>query len=139
MALPQPAQRLGFLRSCIDRRFVEATRSEFERLAGLAPTDFWHEAYAGGSALPPANTIGEDYAASHGATIFGWQAHIDHCGAFPPPPENRDEEIRARLQATFAQKIKQYEYLHATHYALLAKLGPDGTVAFERWEHHPQP
>lgn len=70
-------------------------------------------------------------------SIFGWQAHIDHCGAFPPPPENRDEEIKTRLQATFAQKIKQYEYLHATHYVLLAKVGPNGMVEFERWEHHP--
>ena len=139
MAAPQSTQRLGFLRSCIDRRFVEATRSEFERLTGLSPTDFWHEAYAGGTALPPADPISENFAASHGATIFGWQAHIDHCGAFPLPPENRDDEIRARLLATFAQKIKQYDHLNATHFAMLAKVGPEGTVAFELWEHHPQP
>src|SRR5579864_3976459 len=42
---------MGFLRSCMDRRFVAATRKAFEEKSGLGPTDYWHEAYAGGSAI----------------------------------------------------------------------------------------
>src|SRR5579871_247374 len=115
MAVPQPAQRLGFLRSCIDRRFVEATRKEFERLSGLSPTDFWHEAYAGGSALPPANTIGEDYAASHGATIFGWQAHIDNCGGIPGAS---NQEIERMLDERIALMLVKYP--QARHFRIVA-------------------
>lgn len=44
---------LGFLRTCIDRRFVEGSRKVFQDTVGLAPTAYWHEAYAGGSARDP--------------------------------------------------------------------------------------
>ncbi len=53
--------RYGFLRTCIDQRFVASTREAFEKASGLRPADYWHEAYAGGAAVPPANTRGEEY------------------------------------------------------------------------------
>ncbi|MGH2506126.1 MAG: hypothetical protein ACRDHZ_01690 [Ktedonobacteraceae bacterium] len=84
---------LGFLRTCIDKRFVAATREVFEKKTDLAPDKYWHEAYAGGSARDPSlvennpetgnNIYADQYAHEHGARIFGWQAHIDKCGGLP--------------------------------------------------------
>ncbi len=73
----------GFLQTCIDRRFVASSRKVFEKETGLSPTDYWHESYAGGAALNLTNTVAEDFAFSHGARIFGWQAHGDNCGGKP--------------------------------------------------------
>src|SRR5262249_54778499 len=106
---------LGFLRTCMDRRFIAATREAFEKTTGLGPTGYWQEAYAGGSALPPANTIGEEYAAAHGATIFGWQAHINNCGG---QPGVSDEEIGHRLNQTLAAMREKYP--NARHFRILA-------------------
>jgi len=105
----------GFLRTCMDKRFVAATRAAFEQATGLGATDYWHEAYAGGSALPPASPIGEDYAASHGATIFGWQAHINNCGG---QPGVSDQEIAHRLDRMVAEKRAKFP--HARHFRILA-------------------
>src|SRR5579885_74454 len=44
-----PIPDVGYLRSCMDRRFVAGTRSVFERLAGLKADAYYHEAFAGGS------------------------------------------------------------------------------------------
>lgn len=105
----------GFLRTCIDKRFVAESRRAFEWSSGLAATDYWHEAYAGGSALEPANTIGEDYAASHGATIFGWQAHIDRCGGIPGASNGEVERLLdQRIQLMLAK------YPHARHFRIVA-------------------
>ena len=130
---PAPEESLGFLRTCIDRRFVEATRRKFEELARLTPTAYWHEARAGGSAVPPLTTESENYAVGHKAIIFGWQAHITNCGAFPPG--GRDAEIREDLNATFRAKIRAYSY--ATHYKILAREVGTGGVEFEIEEYHP--
>jgi hypothetical protein len=108
---------LGFLRSCIDRRFVAGTRAAFERASGLGPTDYWHEAYAGGSSLPPPSSNGEEYALAHGASIFGWQAHINNCGG---QPGVSDEEIGRRLDRTLA--AMQEKFPHARHFRILASL-----------------
>lgn len=106
---------LGFLRTCIDKRFVAGSRYAFEEAAGLAALDYWHEAYAGGSALPPPNTIGEDYAAAHGATIFGWQAHVDKCGGIP---NTSNQEIERMLDQRIA--LMQAKFPHARHFRILA-------------------
>lgn len=132
---PAPEEPLGFLRTCIDRRFVEATRRKFEELTRLTPTAYWHEARAGGSAVEPLTTDGETYAVQHGAVIFGWQAHISHCGAFPPPPENRDAEIIRDLDVTF--KAKVIAYPSAIHYSILAREVGSGGVEFDIKEHRP--
>ena len=108
----QPA---GFLRTCMDKRFVAATRAAFEQASGLSATDYWHESYAGGSAVPPTSPVGENYAAAHGATIFGWQAHIDNCGGQPGVSA---EEIARRLDATIATMLEKYP--HARHFRILA-------------------
>lgn len=105
----------GFLRTCIDKRFVAVTRAAFEAAVPLGPADYWHEAYAGGSALPPPNTIGEDYAASHGASIFGWQAHIDGCGGLPG---RSNQEIESLLDSNIQQMQKKYP--GARHFRIVA-------------------
>lgn len=106
---------LGFLRTCMDKRFVAATRAAFEQATGLSETDYWHEAYAGGSAVPPPNGIGEEYADAHGASIFGWQAHINNCGG---QPGARDEDIAERLDKVVAAMVKRYP--RARHFRILA-------------------
>ena len=106
---------LGFLRTCIDKRFVAESRRAFEASAALTPTDYWHEAYAGGSALEPPNTIGEDYAATHGATIFGWQAHIDNCGGNPGAS---NEEIKLKLDQRIQLMLAKYP--SARHFRIVA-------------------
>src|SRR5215472_2668852 len=113
--VPEEGYGYGFLRTCIDKRYVASTREAFEKASGLRPADYWHESYAGGAALPPANTIGEDYAASHGASIFGWQAHLNGCGG---QPRVSDQEIIKRLDRMIAKKRKKFP--HATHFRILA-------------------
>ncbi|GCF09612.1 hypothetical protein [Dictyobacter arantiisoli] len=108
---------LGFLRTCIDKRFVAGSRMAFEQATQLKGTNYWHESYAGGSALPPPNTISEDYSVEHGATILGWQAHINGCGG---QPGVSDQEITARLDSVIAEKVKKYPNLR--HFRILASL-----------------
>ncbi len=51
--------QVGYLRSCMDRRFVEATRRKFEAVTGLSSDRYYHEALAGGALnqvpTPPPN------------------------------------------------------------------------------------
>ena len=110
--------RYGFLRTCIDQRFVAFTRSAFEKATGLRPGEYWHEAYAGGAAIPPPNTKGEDYAASHGATIFGWQAHLNGCLG---QPHVIDQKIIKRLDRVVAKKRKKFP--NARHFRIVASKG----------------
>jgi len=92
----------------MDRRFGQATRKAFEEKTGLAPTDYWDESYPGGAALDTDQT-GIEYAASHGATMFGYQAHGDHCGG---QPDVSDADIQARLDVQIAQLSKKYPGRH---------------------------
>ncbi|HLW00857.1 MAG TPA: hypothetical protein VKT82_19515 [Ktedonobacterales bacterium] len=141
MSSPQAEGPYGFLRTCIDKRFVEATRRAFEERVRrdlnltpeqFGPTSYWHEAYAGGSAkappgFPDGTSDGETYAAKHGAIVFGWQAHISNCGGFPEPPPPQDPVIIAGLRATFEQKQKD----HPTaifQYMILARETEPGKV-----------
>jgi hypothetical protein len=119
---------LGFLRTCIDKRFVDGSRRAFEWSTGLMATEYWHESYAGGSAVPPPNTIGEDYAAAHGATIFGWQAHVDNCGGNPGAS---NQQIEQRLDETIQAMLAKYP--NARHFRILAsEIGVDIREVFPR-------
>ena len=106
------SETFGFLRTCIDKRFVDASRKAFEDATSLGPTKYWYEAYAGGAARDPSlvendpktgnNIYADDYADKNGATIFGWGAHVDGCGGLPGAEktdiENAlDEHIRAMI------------------------------------------
>ena len=116
---------LGFLRTCIDRRFVEASRRKFEEATGLLPVAYWHEAYAGGSARDSSlvgndaktgnNIYADQYAAEHGATMFGWQAHLDHCGGLPGADNT---EIVKALNEHIQAMIAKYPTFR--HYRILA-------------------
>lgn len=98
----------GYLRHCMDRRFWPDTHKAFEKATGLRPNDYWIESYPGGAALPTSET-GVEYAVNHGATIFGWQAHGDHCGGQKDVP---DREIQERLDTQIAELKQKYPGRH---------------------------
>jgi len=104
----------GYVRACMDRRFIVPTMKAFEEATGLKPGDYWVESYPGGSALPTSPT-GETYASQHGATIFGWGAHGDNCGG---QPGVSNDEIQQRLDEVIAEKIELYS--ECAHYRLFA-------------------
>jgi hypothetical protein len=127
---PDQILRVGYLRSCMDRRFVEATRSKFEKVTGLTTTQYYHEAFAGGvlnDAFPaefpensPPTPDGADYVYNNPAIpleVMGWQAHLDHCGGLPDVPNDR---IQARLQELADSGILQDKYPQVRHVFLLA-------------------
>ena len=43
--------QVGYLRSCMDRRFVAATRHKFEEVTRLTADRYYHEAFAGGLSI----------------------------------------------------------------------------------------
>jgi len=106
--------QFGYLRTCMDKRFVDATRKLFEAQTGLKPTEYWHESNPGGSALE-IDPTGEDYAHKHGATIFGWQAHIDGCGG---QPGIDNETIAKRLDTVITKKKEKFPA--SKHFRILA-------------------
>lgn len=118
---------LGFLRTCIDLRFVEDSRTAFENATGLGSRAYWHEAYAGGSARDPSpiandsttgnNIYADEYAAKNGARVFGWQAHIDKCGGLPGAS---NAEIVQALNEHIAAMVKKYPAPAFQHYRILA-------------------
>jgi hypothetical protein len=114
-SVPEEDYRYGFLRTCIDKRFIASTREAFEKASRLRPADYWHESYPGGAAVSPANTRGEDYAASHGVTIFGWQAHLNGCRG---QPHVIDQAIIKRLDRVIAKKRKKFP--NARHFRIVA-------------------
>lgn len=119
---------LGFLRTCIDLRFVKASRRKFEEATGLGPAAYWHEAYAGGSARDPSlvandaktgnNIYADQYAAEHGATVFGWQAHIDKCGGLPGADNTDIEKVLDQHIHVMIEKYPDFQ-----HYRILASDG----------------
>ncbi|MBI2404739.1 hypothetical protein HYV22_00995 [Candidatus Gottesmanbacteria bacterium] len=92
----------------MDKRFGEKTRKSFEQATGLGPEDYWDESYPGGSAIP-ADETGVTYAFEHGASVFGWQAHGDHCGGQKGVP---DSEIQERLDTQIAKLKQKYPGRH---------------------------
>ena len=123
--------QVGYLRSCMDRRFVEATRHKFEEVTGLTGDRYYHEAFAGGALnpvpVPPPNPNpdGADYvynlsvkpAPDIHLEVMGWQAHLNHCGGLPGVP---DPEIRIRFQALADSRTLQNKYPRVRHVFLLA-------------------
>jgi len=117
----------GFLRTCIDKRFVEASRKAFETVPGIDNRSdaYWHESYAGGSARDPSlvkndpntgnNIYADQYAYNNGARIFGWQAHIDDCGGLPGASNTQIEEALDKHIEAMIEK-----YGDCVHYRLLA-------------------
>jgi hypothetical protein len=127
---------VGYLRSCIDRRFLEVTRRKFEELTKLPGTEYFHEAFAGGvlnnafADIPrnsPPTPDGADYVYHLGdenpdiqLVVMGWQAHIDHCGGLP---NKDDKQIRDRLQTLVNSGVIQQRYSKVhRHVFLLASL-----------------
>lgn len=119
--------RLGFLRTCIDLRFVEESRTAFEQEAKLGSKAYWHEAYAGGAARDPSpvgndpttgnNMYADEYAYKNDARVFGWQAHLDKCGGLPGAT---NAEITAALNAHIEAMIRKYP--DSEHYRILASI-----------------
>ena len=120
---------LGFLRTCIDKRFVEASRRAFEAATHLAPDKYWHEAYAGGAARDPSlvendpktgnNVYADEYASKHHATIFGWGAHVDDCGGLPGADRTAIENA---LDAHIRAMIAKYHDSSFQHWRILASV-----------------
>ncbi len=98
----------------MDKRFVEPTRRAFQEATGLKPTDYWHEAQPGG-ASNEMDPLGENFAASNGATVFGWQAHGDNCGG---QPEVDNKEIKIKLDAVIKEKMNKFP--NARHFSIFA-------------------
>lgn len=118
--------QVGYLRSCMDRRFVEATRRKFEEVTGLSSDRYYHEALAGGALnqvpTPPPNPNpdGADYVYNNPEIhleVMGWQVHLDHCGGLP----GRDNPwIRTHFQALVNSGTFQNKYPRVRHVFLLA-------------------
>jgi len=102
--MKEKSERLGYLRSCMDRRFMDEVRMVFEEKTGLSATQYWHESYPGGSALPTDET-GEQYVSKHGVSVWGWAAHGSGCGG---QPGVSDGEITVRLTEVINQKKEKY-------------------------------
>jgi hypothetical protein len=118
--------QVGYLRSCMDRRFVEATRRKFEEVTRLSSDRYYHEALAGGALnqvpTPPPNPNpdGADYVYNNPEIrleVMGWQVHLDHCGGLP----GRDNsQIRTQFQVLANSGALQNKYPRVRHVFLLA-------------------
>jgi hypothetical protein len=121
--------QVGYLRSCMDRRFVEATRHKFEEVTGLTGDRYYHEAFAGGALnrVPPPNPNpdGADYVYNLSVKpvpeihleVMGWQAHLDHCGGLPG---RNNLWIRTRFLELVNSGTLQNKYPQVRHVFLLA-------------------
>ncbi len=107
---PQASQ-VGFLRSCIDKRFEAVTRAYVENVFKLDPSAYYHEAVAGGALGLPPPVNGADYV-YHQAFVNGkfdlkwmfWQVHLDECGGLPieqNDPRYDNNKIYTNFQAVF--------------------------------------
>jgi hypothetical protein len=105
------AEQVGFLRSCIDKRFEAATRAYVEREFHLDPSAYYHEAVAGGALGLPPPVNGADYV-YHQAFVkkkfdlkwMFWQVHFDACGGLPieqDDPRYDNAKIYANFLAVF--------------------------------------
>jgi len=115
----------GGLRSCIDGRFVGATRRAFEQVTGLGTDDYYHASNAGGVAAPSEGGIKSEDDLVHlgrGVRILGWQGHLDVCGGFPG---ERDSVLVRRILTGFVERVDRYP--DANHHGFVARLGPNET------------
>jgi len=134
----QNIPKVGYVLSCIDRRFVEVTRRTFEALTGLGGTDYYHEAFAGGALGEPPPVNGARYVYTRSfegdkdinLVAMCWQAHIDHCGGLPG---ESDSVIRARFQSRIDSRFLQSAFPRVqTHIFLLASLNSEGQPVVEQ-------
>lgn len=102
----------GYLNVCMDKRFWKKAVDVFMEKSGLEITDFWLETNPGGVNTLE-NMTGQEYAAGHGATTFGWGAHGSNCGG---QPGVSDEESKARLQKKIEEKKSKFP--EGKHYGL---------------------
>jgi hypothetical protein len=118
--------QVGYLRSCMDRRFVEATRRKFEEVTKLSSDRYYHEALAGGALnqvpTPPPNPNpdGADYVYNNPEIrleVMGWQVHLDHCGGLPGWDNS---QIRTQFQVLANSGALQNKYPRVRHVFLLA-------------------
>ena len=110
-----PAEALGFLQLCADRRFHRTTMAAFEAETGLGPDGYWIEATAGGAPMLGSFTTTARFAYENGARVMGWAAHGDACGGFPGLST---DEIAAKLEA--AARETANELPEAEHWMLFA-------------------
>ncbi len=117
----------GFLRTCIDNRFVAESRTVFENETHLASDAYFHESYPGGAARDPSpvsndpttgnNVYADEYAAANGARVFGWQAHLNKCGGLP---NATDAQIIQALNAHIDAMVEKYPPPTYQHYRIIA-------------------
>lgn len=99
---------------CADRRFHARVEEKFRQLTGLAETDYWIEARAGGaSGVREPKTA--NYAYEHGVRLMGWANHGSNCGGFPGVS---DEEMKQKLEEVI--KDRQERYPEATHFKIFS-------------------
>jgi hypothetical protein len=116
--------KVGYLRSCMDRRFLAATRRTFEKETGLGETEYFHEAFAGGALGTPPEVNGADYVYNRAfndpkdidLVVMGWQVHLDHCGGLPG---KHDEEILAAFKQLRDANTLQNKYPNVKHIFLV--------------------
>jgi len=140
------AGQVGFLRSCIDKRFEQATRTYVEKVIGLAPDAYYHEAVAGGALGLPPPVNGADYVYQQAFTNHAfelvcmiWQVHLDSCGGLPVEqndPRYSNSKIVANFHAVFTSTDPlmsfQLRYpLVQTHIFLIARLDSEGKPVVE--------
>jgi hypothetical protein len=129
------AQKAGYLRSCMDKRFLADTRDWFEtqtRVLGipLKRDEYYHEAFAGGAlnnpypdfpdfpTNSPPTPYGADYvynlafnnpdpATTIDLVVMGWQVHLNHCGGLG---ELHDGEILAAFRKLIDAQYFQKKY-----------------------------
>ncbi len=99
-SMSQNKPQVGYLRSCMDRRFLAPTRQAFEQIARLGATEYYHEAFAGGTLGVQPEVNGAQYVYDRSfkheqdftLIYMGWQVHLDHCGGLPGKTDPQIEE-----------------------------------------------
>jgi hypothetical protein len=133
----ETSPNVGYVLSCIDRRFVEVTRRKFEALTGFPGTGYYHEAFAGGALGEPPPVNGARYVYDRSfegdkdinLVVMCWQAHLDHCGGLPG---ESNALIRERFQARINEQFFQKLFPRVqTHIFLLASLDREGQPVAE--------
>jgi len=134
--------RVGYLRSCMDRRYVAETRRIFEKLAQLGGAEYFQEAYAGGTlnnlipdfptnSPPTPNGADYVYGRAYGSTpdlnlvAMGWQVHLDHCGGLP---ELTNDQIVDKFRRLILAGTLQTKYPKVPQHLFLVQPAPPQPV-----------
>ena len=125
--------KAGYLKSCMDWRFVAETRRVFEKLTGLGGAEYYHEACAGGAlnnpypdfpnfpTNSPPTPNGADFVYGlNGEKIdlrfMGWQVHVEHCGGLP---ELHNDEIVVAFKKLIDAGYFQNKYPNVKNHVYL--------------------